>query len=62
MPSEKKAGVPKPTKTAMRVALAQIPVTHAGPVFNHKHHVFLAKLKRGEVWALNQLGLQQRPT
>jgi|SRR5580698_1892780 hypothetical protein len=57
MPSEKKAGVPKPTKTAMRVALAQIPVTHAGPVFNYKHHVFLAKLKRGEVWALNQLGL-----
>lgn len=56
MPSEKKVG-PKPTKTAMRVALAQIPVTHAGPAFNHKHHVFLAKLKRGEVWALNQLGL-----
>jgi hypothetical protein len=53
----KKAAAPKITKTAMRVALAQIPVTHAGPVFNYKHHVFIAKLKRGEVWALNQLGL-----
>jgi hypothetical protein len=48
---------PKPTKTAVRIALAQIPVAHAGPTFNHKHHVFIAKLKRGEVWALNQLSL-----
>jgi Beta protein len=57
MPSDKKLATSKPTKTAMRVALAQIPVTHAGPVFNYKHHVFIAKLKRGEVWALNQLNL-----
>jgi len=64
MPSAKKAAAspkkktaPKPTKTAMRIANAQIPVTHAGPAFDHKHHIFIAKLKRGEVWALNQLGL-----
>lgn len=57
MPSEKRAAASKPTKTALRVALAQIPVTHAGPVFDYKHHVFIAKLKRGEVWALNQLRL-----
>jgi hypothetical protein len=58
--SPKKTATPKPTKTAMRVALAQIPVTHAGPVFNYKHHVFIAKLKRGEVWALNQLNLSTK--
>lgn len=60
MPSAKKAATPKPTKTAMRVALAQIPVTHTGPTFNYKHHVFIAKLKRGEVWALNQLNFSTK--
>lgn len=57
MANDKKEASPKPTKTALRVALAQIPITHAGPLFNHKHHVFVAKLKRGEVWALNQLSI-----
>jgi hypothetical protein len=62
MPSAKKAAArpknaatPKPTKTALRIARAQVPVAHAGLAFNHKHHIFIAKLKRGEVWALNQL-------
>jgi hypothetical protein len=30
-------------------------VPHPGLVFNHKHYVFIAKLKRGEIWALNLL-------
>jgi hypothetical protein len=51
----KKAAAPKLTKTALRIARAQVPVTHAGLIFTHKHHIFIAKLKRGEVWALNQL-------
>lgn len=46
---------PAKTKTALRVERAQITVDHAGHKFSHKHHIFIAKLKRGEVWALNQL-------
>ena len=46
---------PKPTKTALRIERAQIAVPHPGLQFGHKHHVFIAKLKRGEIWALNQL-------
>ena len=53
--SKKGKKEPTPTKTALRIARAQLPVAHAGLVFNHKHQVFIAKLKRGEVWALNQL-------
>jgi hypothetical protein len=60
--SKKVKKEPKPTKTAMRVALAQIPIAHAGPLFNYKHHVFIAKLKRGEVWALNQLSQAAKAT
>ena len=33
----------------------QIAVPHPGYRFGHKHHVFIAKLKRGEIWALNHL-------
>ena len=48
---------PKPSKTLLRVERAKIEVRHAGRSFNHKHHVFIAKLKRGEIWALNYLSL-----
>lgn len=49
---------PVPTKTALRVERAKVSVPHAGVAFNHKHQVFIAKLKRGEIWALNQLSYQ----
>ena len=48
---------PKPTKTALRIARAQEIAPHVGLTFNHKHYIFIAKLKRGEIWALNQLRL-----
>lgn len=57
---ERKRKEPKPTKTALRIARAQVEVEHVGLVFNHKHHVFIAKLKRGEVWALNQLSFNAK--
>src|ERR1700676_787345 len=67
MPEEKnsprpkrKRKEPKPTKTALRVERAQVPVQHVGLAFNHKHHIFIAKLKRGEVWALNQLSFDAK--
>jgi hypothetical protein len=47
----------KPTKTALRIERAQITVPHVGLSFGSKHHVFIAKLKRGEIWALNHLNL-----
>jgi hypothetical protein len=52
---------PKPTKTALRIERAKAVIQHAGPAFNHKHQIFIAKLKRGEVWAVNQLKLQTKP-
>jgi hypothetical protein len=58
--SKKGKKEPTPTKTALRIARAQLPVAHAGLVFNHKHQVFIAKLKRGEVWALNQLSQEAK--
>lgn len=45
----------KKTKTALRIERAQIAVPHPGHQFGYKHHVFIAKLKRGEIWALNHL-------
>ncbi len=51
-----------PTKTALRVERAKVAVPHAGLAFNYKHHVFIAKLKRGEVWALNQMSYQGKTT
>jgi Beta protein len=51
---------PAPTKTALRAERAKIAVPHPGLQFGHKHHVFIAKLKRGEVWALNHLKLQTK--
>jgi hypothetical protein len=51
----KKHEVKKPTQKSVRVARAEQPVTHAGLGFDHKHYIFIAKVKRGEVWALNYL-------
>lgn len=51
----KKHKVRKPTQKSLRVARAEHPVTHAGLGFDHKHYIFVAKVKRGEVWALNHL-------
>ena len=48
---------PAPSKTSLRIERAGIAIRHAGRGFNHKHHVFIAKLKRGEIWALNYLSL-----
>jgi hypothetical protein len=48
---------PAPSKTSLRIERARIVVRHAGRSFNYKHHVFIAKLKRGEIWALNYLSL-----
>lgn len=43
------------SKTALRIERAKVVIPHAGHGFTHKHHVFIAKLKRGEIWALNNL-------
>ncbi len=53
---------PSPTKTELRIERAQTEIQHAGLSFDHKHHLFIAKLKRGEVWALNQLSLRAKTT
>ena len=42
--------------TAILFALVNA-IRHAGHAFNYRHHVFIAKLKRGEIWALNHLSL-----
>jgi hypothetical protein len=47
--------VPAPTKTALRIERAKIAVPHPGVVFGHKHYIFIAKLKAGEIQALNHL-------
>jgi hypothetical protein len=57
-PRPKKA--PAPSKTTLRAERAKIAVPHPGLQFGHKHHVFIAKLKRGEVWALNHLKLETK--
>jgi hypothetical protein len=46
---------PKLSKTALRIERAKIVIPHRGLVFNHEHYVFIARLKRGEIWALNCL-------
>jgi hypothetical protein len=49
-----------PTQKAVRAARALETVPHPGLRFSYKHHVFIAKLKRGEVWALNHLSIPAR--
>jgi hypothetical protein len=51
---------PQPTKTALRIARAQVAVPHTGLTFSHKHQIFIGRLKRGEIWALNELGDQAK--
>jgi len=59
MPSNKDSARPKktptPTKTALRAERAKIAIPHPGMQFGYKHQIFISKLKRGEVWALNNL-------
>ena len=52
----------KATQKSVRVARAAEPVTHAGLGFDHKHYIFIAKVKRGEVWALNSLRTATKPS
>jgi hypothetical protein len=54
--------VKKPTQKAVRAARALEAVSHPGLIFSHKHHVFIAKAKRGELWALNHLSNPAKAT
>lgn len=51
----KKKTSAKVTQKSQRLAKALEPVAHVGLQFGSKHHVFVAKVKGGEMWALNQL-------
>jgi hypothetical protein len=51
---------PELTQKAVRAARAREHVPHPGLKFSHKHHVFIAKPKRGELWALNHLSVPAR--
>jgi hypothetical protein len=57
--SVEKAEKPK-TQKAVRAARALEPVPHPGVSFSSKHHIFIAKAKRGELWALNHLSIGAR--
>ena len=50
----------KPTGKALRAARALETVPHPGLAFSYKHHIFIAKVKRGELWALNHLSTAAR--
>jgi hypothetical protein len=56
----KKQNGKRQTQKSVRVARAEQPVTHAGLGFGHRHYVFIAKVKRGEVWALNFLKVDSK--
>jgi hypothetical protein len=60
MPHVKKSGLKKLTQKAVRAARALEAVPHPGLTFSKKHHVFIAKAKRGELWALNHLSVAAR--
>ena len=47
----------KKTQRALRAERALTAVPHPGLRFSDRHHVFIAKAKRGEFWALNQLSV-----
>lgn len=55
MASVRKTTTKKLTQKAQRSAKALEPVNHVGLTFGPKHHVFVGKVKSGEIWALNQL-------
>ncbi len=50
----------RPTQKAVRAERALESVPHPGLAFQHKHHVFVTKMKRGELWALNHLSVAAR--
>ena len=50
----------KKTATELRKERAMLPVLHPGLAIGQKHHVFIAKLKRGELWALNHLSQEDK--
>lgn len=50
----------KVTQRAVRAARALDSVPHPGLHFSTKHHIFIAKAKRGELWALNHLSVSAR--
>jgi Beta protein len=59
-PLRKEKKLPKITQKAERAARALVDVPHPGLAFSHKHHVFIAKVKRGELWAVNYLSVAAR--
>src|ERR1700722_11732351 len=59
-PLRKQKKLPKVTQKAERAARALVDVPHPGLAFSHKHHVFIAKVKRGELWAVNYLSVGAR--
>ncbi|MCU1285298.1 MAG: hypothetical protein JWO13_1648 [Acidobacteriales bacterium] len=62
MPSQKKSIPKKLTLKAQRAARAKETSPHPGLSFSHKHHVFICKVKRGEMWALNHLTPKDKAT
>ena len=50
----------KKTQKELLIERAQLHVDHVGLKFNHKHYVFIAKLKQGELWALDYLSLESK--
>lgn len=52
----------KITQKAVRAARALEPVPHPGLTFSRKHYVFIAKAKRGELWALNHMTIAAKAT
>jgi Beta protein len=55
--SDTKKSPVKITQKAARAERALIPVPHSGGTFSDKHHIFITRLKRGELWALNHLSV-----
>ncbi|HEV2299825.1 MAG TPA: hypothetical protein VGR72_15065 [Candidatus Acidoferrales bacterium] len=58
--SDKKNANKRITQKALRAARALETIPHPGLKFLQKHHVFIAKVKRGELWALNHLSTAAR--
>jgi hypothetical protein len=50
----------KKTETELRKERALAKVPHPQLNFKDKHHVIIAKLKRGELWALNHLSVAEK--
>jgi hypothetical protein len=50
----------KKTQKELLIERAQLHVDHVGLKFGHKHYVFIAKLKQGELWALDYLSLESK--